>query len=106
MGWAANNPPPYASNMGSRERAGVPLAGRPTARPVEVNLDLLFPGEGTPTTGDGLVLRGSTAGALHRWLRSAGGQWVGVCTMLITRADGGCYQAVDQLVPARALRPR
>ena len=52
------------------------------------------------------MLRGWTAGALHRWLRSAGGQWVGVCTVLIGQADGRTYKAVEQLVPARALRPR
>jgi hypothetical protein len=53
-----------------------------------------------------LVLHGSTAGALHRWLRSTTGQWIGVCTILIPRADGTLYRATDQLVPAEALRPR
>jgi hypothetical protein len=43
---------------------------------------------------------------LHRWLRSATGDWIGVCTVLISRGDGSTYRAVDQLVPAQALRPR
>jgi hypothetical protein len=92
--------------VGSSERSGLPLKGRPQARAVEVNLDLLFGGEGAPEPGDGLVLRGWTAGALHHWLRIAGGQWIGVCTVLIGRADGRTYKVVEQLVPARALRPR
>jgi hypothetical protein len=76
------------TNVRSSGRSGLPLAGRATARAVEVNLDLLFAGEGQPAAGDGLILSGWTAGALHRWLRGAGGQWIGVCTVLIGRANG------------------
>ena len=71
-----------------------------------MNLDLLFGDGHGRAAGDGLVLRGWAAGSLHRWMRSAGGQWIGVCTVLIERADGQTYKAVEQLVPARALRPR
>lgn len=45
-------------------------------------------------------------GALHRWIRSSGGQWVGVVTFAISMTDGTTYKAVEQLVPAEALRPR
>lgn len=77
-----------------------------------VNLDALYPNitAAAPTTpaaaGDGLVMSGWTAGALHRWLRSSTGQWIGVCTVLIARSGGGTYRADDQLVPATALRQR
>jgi hypothetical protein len=40
---------------------------------------------------------------LHRWLRSATGQWTTVCTIVIACAGGGTYRAVDQLVSAEAL---
>jgi hypothetical protein len=80
---------------------------------VLVNLDALFPtADGAPARpstagcGDNLELSGWAAGALHRWLRSSTGQWIGVCTVLITRANGGTYRAVDQLVPASSIRQR
>jgi hypothetical protein len=92
--------------MGSSERSGRPLKGRDAAIAVLVSLDALFPAAEHPPTGDGLQLRGWAAGALHRWLRSADGSWVGVCTVLIQRTDGSIYKAVDHLVPAQALRPR
>ena len=114
--------------MSSRQRSGLPLTGRAPTTPVLVNLDALFPtdqstsgqsatdqsatahpapAEQSSATGDGrLHLRGWAVGTLHRWLRSATGDWIGVCTVLISRGDGSTYRAVDQLVPAQALRPR
>jgi hypothetical protein len=54
-----------------------------------------------------LHLRGWAVGTLHRWLRSStGDDWIGVCTIVISRGDGSTYRAVGQLVPAHALRPR
>ena len=98
------------SNVGSRERLGLPLSARSSTTAVQVNLDALFPTDSgarsTAGLGESLVLHGWTAGALHRWLRSTTGQWIGVCTILIPRADGTLYRATDQLVPAEALRPR
>jgi hypothetical protein len=32
--------------------------------------------------------------------------WIGVCTILISSSDGSTYRAVDQLMPAQALRQR
>jgi hypothetical protein len=43
---------------------------------------------------------------LHRWLRSATGQWIGVVTILIATTNDGTFKAQDQLVPPEALRPR
>ena len=109
--------------MGSRQRSGLPLTGRAPTTPVLVNLDALFPtgqsatgqsATGHPTPADQssatddrrLHLRGWAVGTLHRWLRSATGDWIGVCTVLISRGDGSTYRADDQLVPAQALRQR
>jgi hypothetical protein len=114
--------------MGSRQRSGLPLTGRAPTTPVLVNLDALFPTDQSATdqsatgqsatrhpapadrssaTDDGrLHLHGWAVGTLHRWLRSGTGDWIGVCTVLISRGDGSTYRAVDQLVPAQALRQR
>ncbi len=71
-----------------------------------MSLDALFPHGEHPTGVDGLELRGWAPGALHRWVRSTDGEWVGVCTVLIGHSDGSTYKAVDQIVPAQALRPQ
>ena len=104
--------------MGSRQRSGLPLTGRAPTTPVLVNLDALFPtaqsatgdpapaGQSSAADDDRLHLRGWAVGTLHRWLRSSTGDWIGVCTIVISRGDGSTYRAVDQLVPAQALRPR
>jgi hypothetical protein len=73
---------------------------------VLVSLDALFPRHAVLDVCHGLKLRGWAAGALHRWLRSSTGQWIGVCTIIIEHSDGSTYKAVDQLVPAEALRRR
>jgi hypothetical protein len=95
-----------------------PLTGRAPATPVLVNLDALFPiaqsarrprtrCQSSAADDDRLHLRGWAVGTLHRWLRSStGDDWIGVCTIVISRGDGSTYRAVDQLVPAQALRPR
>jgi hypothetical protein len=58
------------------------------------------------TVDDRLNLRGWAVGTLHRWLCSGTGQWIGVCTIVIGRGDGSTYRAVDQRMPAQALRRR
>ena len=80
--------------------------------PVLVNLDALsLPVDSAaavrsqPSGDDRLNLSRWAVGTLHRWLRSGIGHWIGVCTILISR-NGSTYRAVDQLVPARALRQR
>ena len=98
-------PIPHSSNVGSNERSGLPLRGRPQAKPVDVSLDALFPSD-HPAAIEGLKLHGWAAGALHRWLRSTDGQWIGVVTILIERSDGSIFKAVEQLVPASAMRRR
>jgi hypothetical protein len=45
-------------------------------------------------------------GVSHRWLGSSTGHWVGVCTIIFEYSDGTTYKAVDQLVPAEAIRER
>lgn len=94
------------SNVGSNERSGLPLQNRPDVTAVLVSLDALFPEHDVQHLDEGLVLRGWTIGALHRWLRSSSGHWIGMCTIFIKCADGTTYKAVDQLVPAGALRKR
>lgn len=94
--------------MGSNERSGRPLRTRadPPTTAVLVSLDALFPPTDHTVERDGLVLTGWTPGVLHRWLRSATGEWVGVVTILIATTTGGTFKAQDQLVPAQALQPR
>ena len=60
---------------------------------------------GSTPVGDGLVLE-VVPGGLHRWLRSAEGQWIGLVSYLVRCADGSTYKAADQLVPAHAMQPR
>jgi hypothetical protein len=72
---------------------------------VLINLDALFPtaqsataqsatgypapaDQSSATDDDRLHLRGWAVGTLHRWLRSATGDWIGVCTIVISRGDG------------------
>jgi hypothetical protein len=97
-----------APNMGSNWRSGLPASVHPEPlMAVLVSLDAVFPTDHPATAErDGLVLTGWTAGVLHRWLRSATGQWIGVVTILIAITAGGTFKAEDQLVPAEALRPR
>jgi hypothetical protein len=53
-----------------------------------------------------LELQGWAIGALERWLRSTSGQWIGVVTVYIQQSGGSSYRAIEQLIPAEALRPR
>lgn len=104
---AGVTPRPYYPNMGSNWRSGLPARTQPETTAVLVSLDALFPLDRPPTRQhEGLVLTGWTAGVLHRWLRSATGQWIGVVTILIPTTNDGTFKAQDQLVPAEALRPR
>lgn len=84
------------------ERAGVPVNKQ--AKPVWVDLRQIFP----PQTGtaEGLELDEPCPGGLSRWLRATDGQWIGVVTYIVQKHDGSTFKANDQLVPARALRPR
>jgi hypothetical protein len=95
-----------SSNMCSNERYPHPLANRPSTTAVMVSLDALFPPPQARSTADGLELRGWAPGALQRWERADTGEWIGMVTFLIKRSDGSSYRAVDQLVPAGALRPQ
>ena len=83
------------------ERTGLPLKGRDRPRAVWVDLRAA----GSMAIDDGLVLE-VVRGGLQRWLRSADGQWIGLVSYVVRCADGSTYKAVDQLVPAYALRPR
>jgi hypothetical protein len=72
---------------------------------VWVNLHKLF---GSPTSSsalDGLVLE-DVHGDLSRWTRSADGGWIGIVTWIGRTAEGRSVKALDQWVPADALRPR
>jgi hypothetical protein len=70
--------------MGSDRRSGLPASAQPQPlMSVIVSLDALFPTDHPGAQRDGLILTGWTAGVLHRWLRSATGQWIGVVTILI-----------------------
>ena len=92
--------------MRSRERSGLPLTGRPDTKAVYVSLDALFPPPDNISTAEGVELTGWVPGALQRWLRSTTGQWIGVVTIFISQSKGTLFKAVEQLVPAEALRPR
>lgn len=92
--------------MGSYARSGLPAKAGEAPKSVLVSLDALFPRGESPDGVEGLELRGWAPGALHRWVRSTDGEWVGVCTVLIGHSDGSTYKAVDQLVPAQTLRPK
>lgn len=82
------------------------MRAAPPTTAVLVSLDALFPTDHATIQRDGLVLTGWTPGVLHRWLRSATGEWIGVVTILIPTTEGGTFKAQDQLVPAQALQPR
>ena len=92
--------------MGSNERSSLPLSSRPETKAVYVSLDALFPPPEPSSGVEGLELRGWAAGALQRWERSTTGQWVGIVTFVVRRSDGTTFKAVEQLVPAEALRPQ
>jgi hypothetical protein len=88
--------------VGSKGRSGQPLAsGEQAITAVWVDLAGVF---GPSNGNEGLVV-GVVPGGLQRWIRSTAG-WVGVVTYVVRMADGSSYKAVEQLVPARALRPR
>lgn len=75
---------------------------------VWVDLRALFPPAPATSSAveDGLIVDSVVPGSLQRWERTANGDWVGVVTVLLQRADGTTYKASEQLVPADALRPR
>ena len=91
--------------MGSDDRTGQPLSSRESARGVWVDLAAVFgPPSSADAAPDGLVLE-TVPGGLQRWVKTTGG-WVGVVTYVARMANGSSYKAVEQLVPAHALRPR
>lgn len=53
---------------------------------------------------DGIAVDQPTPGGLTRWLRTSGGAWVGVVTLVIPMTDGSTMKLEGQLIPARALR--
>lgn len=90
-----------------------PAAPRRRNRPVWVRLDgiyrqLNFPPRRLDDSG-ALDTRGEVPGALHAWLRTTTGEWLGLASFVVPYhgldpARG--LQLVDQLVPADVLRPR
>jgi hypothetical protein len=85
-------------------------APAPDARPVWVNLDLLFGRDPAcdQAVVDGLELSGRTRGMLLRWRRGSRGDWLGVVTYQIHYADGRPQPTLwsEQLVPVTALSQR
>jgi hypothetical protein len=55
---------------------------------------------------DGIAVDQPAPGGLIRWIRTSGGTWVGVVNVIITMTDGSTVKYAEQLIPARALRPR
>ena len=92
--------------MGSNERYAHLLTNQPQGMSVYVSLDALFPPPGPSSSVEGLKLRGWAPGALQRWVRSSTGDWIGIVTFLIEQTDGSTFKAVDQFVPAEAMRPK
>ena len=80
-------------------------SARADVQPVWVNLNELFGSSTSSPVADGLVLE-DVPGDLIRWTRSATGRWIGIVTWFGRTAQGGRVKAVDQWVPADALRPR
>jgi hypothetical protein len=87
------------------ERAGDPLSSRTNVQPVWVDLNKLFGSSTFMSVPDGLVLE-DVHGDLIRWTRSADGKWFGIVTWVGRTAVGSRAKALDQWVPADALRPR
>lgn len=83
----------------------------PVLRPVWVQLDTLYvsPTDGPRrVTPHGLDMSGQVPGLLSGWFEDGHGRWYGVTNFQIPYVDGrqAKLQLHDQLVPARALRPR
>lgn len=91
-----------------RDRAASPKALGHRARPVWVDLRLVFPAGEASEVPDGLCVDEVVGGGLWGWVRTSTGAWLGVVTFHLTYQDGGAerYVADRQLVPAHALRPR
>lgn len=87
------------------ERVEEPLPSRTDVQPVWVNLHKLFGSSTSSLVADGLVLE-NVHGDLTRWARSADGKWIGIVTWVGRTAEGSRIRALDQWVPADALRPR
>jgi hypothetical protein len=91
--------------MGSKDRTGQPLASRERAvKGVWVDLRALF----GSTSGDaeGIDLDAPGAGGLLEWIRLSDGGWAARVTYVVKMTDGSTRKFSDQVVPARALRPR
>jgi hypothetical protein len=93
----------------TREGASSPDALGPRARPVRVDLRVLFPS--TADSGrlsEGIDVDEVVGGGLWERVRTSGGEWLGVVTFLPAHRAGRSerHVAERQLVPANALRPR
>jgi len=82
-----------------------PSSAGTVVQPVWVDLGKMFGRSTSSSVADGLVLE-DVHGDLIRWTRSVGGSWIGIVTWVGRTAQGGQVRAVDQWVPANALRPR
>jgi hypothetical protein len=76
---------------------------------VWVDLRVLFPSGADPDrVPSGVDVDELAPGGLWEWVRTSGGEWLGVVTFSMRYRDGRTerHVAARQLVPARALRPR
>jgi hypothetical protein len=90
------------SNTGSKNRTGQPMASRDHARGVWVNVSQRL---GSATDREGIDTSQAAAGGLLRWIRTTS-TWVGVVNVIMVLPDGSTTKYAEQLIPARALRPR
>ena len=79
------------------------MTSRDHARPVSIDVGLWLGSHGGD--GDGIDVDQPAAGGLVRWIRTTGG-WVGVVNVVLVLTDGSTIKFSEQLIPARALRPR
>lgn len=80
------------------------MASRDHTRAVWVDLGQWFGRDGS--AGEGIDLDQPAAGGLIRWIKTSGGTWVGVVNVVIPFTDNTTMKFENQLIPARALRPR
>jgi hypothetical protein len=78
------------------------MASRDHARGVWVNVSQWL---GSATDREGIDTSQAAAGGLLRWIRTTSG-WVGVVNVIMVLPDGSMKKYAEQLIPARALRPR
>ena len=58
------------------------------------------------SAGEGIDLNRPAAGGLVRWIKTSGVTWVGLVNVVGSITDGSTVKYTEQLIPARALRPR